>query len=253
MRERFSADLGFLWKGLSVEDRIRRAAAAGFRLVEFRDEAQRVGAAVVRRLLDKSDLRAVAIDTFMGASSGRAAIPDQEEKARSDIDQAISGAAILGAPFVHVTAGRVAATVASRAAYAGNLAYACDHALRSGLSVLIEPIGEDALPGYFLNSLEQAAGVLDTLARPNLRLLFNCFHMHAMEHDLLTAFARHAPAIGHVRIAGIPGRNEPEGGAVDWPRLLRAFDAAGYSGAFGCQYRPRAGVEDGLAWREAFA
>jgi len=253
MKERFSANLGFLWKDRSVEERVRRAAAAGFGLVEFHDEPQRIGAPPLRRLLDRLALRAVALNSFMGASTGRAAIPGQEEKARADIAEAIACAAAIGAGSVHVTAGRVPATVASRATYAGNLAFACDAAAGAGLTVLIEPISQKAVPGYFLGSLEQAAGFIETLARPNLKLLFDCFHVHAMEHDLLTAFARHAPMIGHVQIAGVPGRNEPEGGTVDWPRLLRAFCAAGYGGPFGCEYTPRAGVEEGLQWREAFA
>jgi hydroxypyruvate isomerase len=253
VRPKFSANLGFLWKEFPTEQRIERAAATGFDAVEFHDEAQRNLAAPLARLLRRHGLAVEGLNTFMGASAGRAAIPGMEEKARGDIDLAIATAAALGARAVHVTAGIGPATPEAGAAYTGNLAYACNEAARHGLVILIEPVSSAAVPGYFLSSLDQAAETVARLDWPNLKLLFDCFHVHAMGHDLATAFAKHAPLIGHVQIAGIPGRNEPDRGVVDFPQLLRVFMALGYRGSFGCEYRPGGRiVEDGLKWMQAY-
>jgi hydroxypyruvate isomerase len=105
------------------------------------------------------------------------------------------------------------------------------------------------MPSYFLSSLELADLMLDEIARPNLKLLFDCFHIHAMGHDLALAFERRVDRIGHVQIAGIPARNEPDRGDVDYREMLPRFVDAGYVGMFGCEYRPSGGsVEAGLTF-----
>jgi hydroxypyruvate isomerase len=69
---------------------------------------------------------------------------------------------------------------------------------------------------------------------------------------LSEAFNARAARIGHVQIAGFPGRAEPSTGAVDYASLLPAFAAAGYNGAFGAEYRPEKDVESGLGWMQSF-
>lgn len=248
----FSANLGFLWKDLPPAERIRRAAANGFAAVEFHDEAQRHDAAAIRAALGGSGLELVCLNTAMAGTMGCAAIAGRQDEARRAIAEAVATAGRLGGRAVHVTAGICKAGPEAHRLFVSNLDYACTLAAASGLTILIEPISERAVAGYFLSRLEQAAAVVTELARPNLRLMFDCFHIDAMGHDLAAAFAAHAGMIGHVQIAGIPGRDEPDRGRVDYTRLIPQFIAAGYSGAFGCEYRPMAGVEEGLGWMAAF-
>jgi hydroxypyruvate isomerase len=67
----------------------------------------------------------------------------------------------------------------------------------------------------------------------------------ALADTLEDAMAR----LGHVRIAGVPGRNEPDRqGEVNWPYLFDLLDAHGYGGWTGCAYHPRAGTLAGLRW-----
>jgi hydroxypyruvate isomerase len=56
------------------------------------------------------------------------------------------------------------------------------------------------------------------------------------------------PIIRHLQIAGVPGRNEPDIGEINYPYLFDLIDGLGFSGWVGCEYRPIAGTGKGLAW-----
>jgi hydroxypyruvate isomerase len=69
-----------------------------------------------------------------------------------------------------------------------------------------------------------------------------------MGGDLLRRFEAHLPLIGHVQIAAVPSRHEPDEGEVNYPEIFRALDRLGYAGWVAAEYRPRARTEDGLGW-----
>jgi len=70
--------------------------------------------------------------------------------------------------------------------------------------------------------------------------------------DLIRRFEKHLPLIGHVQVAGVPLRREPDEGEVNYPDIFAALDRLGYAGFVGCEYRPRARTEDGLAWARPY-
>ena len=246
MTARFSANTGFLWTDLDLPGRIRAAHAAGFDAVEFHDEAQRGDLAAVAAALAETGLPVCGLNVRMGQSAGCAAIPGQEDQARRDVDAAARTAEALGAQALHVLAGR-SGEDGDRAAFLRVLR----HALAvSDRVVLIEPICQQAMPGYFLHYIDQAAAIIEDIGDRRLRLMFDCFHIQTATGDCTAAFARHAGRVGHVQIASVPGRNEPGvDDMLDYARLIPAMQAAGYGGAFGCEYRPRGTVEAGLGWR----
>jgi hydroxypyruvate isomerase len=65
-------------------------------------------------------------------------------------------------------------------------------------------------------------------------------------------FRKHVDGIGHVQIAGVPARDEPDHGEVNYSYLLPLLDDLGYPGWVGCEYRPRGRTEDGLSWMLEF-
>jgi hydroxypyruvate isomerase len=134
-------------------------------------------------------------------------------------------------------------------AYLDSLRFALHH---TRLRILIEPICREQMPGYFLNSIEQAAGILAEIGNPRLKILFDCYHIHHEGGSVLERFRTYADLIEHVQIASSQNRSEPFPSQLDYRFLLPRFQSAGYHGPFGCEYRPHGRTEDGLAWREMF-
>jgi len=119
--------------------------------------------------------------------------------------------------------------------------------------VMIEPINTRDMPGYFLTTPEQAAGIIARVDASNLALQFDLYHAQIMVGDLATRLQRYFPLIGHVQIAGVPERNEPDAGEVNHPYLFRLLDRLGYGGWIGCEYRAArgavpGGTSAGLGW-----
>ena len=74
------------------------------------------------------------------------------------------------------------------------------------------------------------------------------YHCQMVEGDLASKFRRWQAHIGHVQIAGVPGRHEPDVGEINYPYLFRLLDELRYDGWVGCEYRPQGQTVAGLNW-----
>ncbi|MFQ5624505.1 MAG: TIM barrel protein [Paracoccaceae bacterium] len=224
----------------------RNAAVAGFDALVFRDEAQRADRHALKALLAETGLPVLALNCEMGGTTGCAAIPGMEAQARREIDAAIEAATDIGAGAVHVPAGS-ADNRHARETFLSNLRFALD---ATDLTVLIEPISRRRVPGYFLNNIEHAADIIDEISDPRLKIIFDVYHVMVESGDVYGPLRRHAGKTALVQISSFPERSEPEGGEIDFARLLPTFTSAGYAGAFDCEYVPATTVEAGLGWRD---
>jgi len=247
---RFSANLGFLWTDLSLPDAIRQARKASFDAVECHwpyDAAPDQ----VYQALSETGLTMLSLNTRPGGADKRAfglcAVPGREEEAREAIREAVSYARFIRTPFIHIMAGQ-AEGAAAHACFLENLDYAAGLAEKDGIQLLIEPINPRDVPGYFLRSTDQAAQIITELGRPCLRLMFDCYHVQIIEGDLSHRLEELLPLIGHIQIAAVPDRGEPDRGEIDYRHIVRLLDDLGYQGAIGAEYRPRGAIEDGLGW-----
>ena len=73
-----------------------------------------------------------------------------------------------------------------------------------------------------------------------------------MGGDLLTRFEKHLPLIGHVQIAAVPSRAEPDEGEINYPGVFAVLDRLGWKGWVACEYKPRGRTEAGFAWGREF-
>ena len=254
MSRRFAANLGFLWTELPLPERIGRAAAAGFDAVELHDDAQRAPLEATRAALRETGLPLLGINARMGDTQGRAALAGEEAGARADTEEALETALALGGTAIHVLGGRTEPDEAAWSRYAAALAHACERAAPHGLTILVEPLCAEAAPGYVLGGLGPAAALLRRVGAPNLKIMFDLYHMAREAGPVERAFARHADLVGHVQIADPATRAEPRiDGPPDraMPALLAALEAAGHDGTYGAEYRPAGAVEDGLEWLAA--
>ncbi|MFK0164333.1 hydroxypyruvate isomerase family protein [Rhizobium sp. NPDC090279] len=251
---RFSANLGFLWQELSLPDAIRAAKAAGFDAVECHYPYDTPTEAV-RQALEETGLPMLGLNTARGnvaaGDNGLAAIPGRKEEARRVIDQAIDYAAAIGARSVHVMAGKASGEEA-RATFIANLGYACERADKAGATVLIEPLNHRDAPGYFLQTADQALDIITAVGAENLKLMFDCYHIQIMQGDLTHRLQAHMTAIGHIQIAAVPDRREPDHGEINYRHLLQFLEELGYDRPIGAEYRPATTTDAGLAWLQAY-
>ncbi len=129
-----------------------------------------------------------------------------------------------------------------------NLRRAAARLAAHDITLLIEPINPRDMPGYFLNTQADAHAIREAVGAPNLRVQTDLYHAQIVEGDLAVKLERWLAHIGHLQIAGVPGRHEPDHGEIHYPYLFALLDRLGYDGWIGCEYRPAAGTVEGLGW-----
>lgn len=256
---KFAANLTMMFNEVPFLQRFAAAAEAGFTAVEFLFPYEHAAEDIARALKDNG-LQNVLFNMppgdWAGGERGMASLPGRESEFREGIAKAIGYARILGTPRLHVMAGLLPAggdRGIARATYIDNLRHACAEAARHGIMILIEPINTRDIPGYFLNTQAEAHAIREEIGADNLKVQMDFYHVQIVEGDIAMKVRRHLPHIGHIQIAGVPERNEPDTGEINYPYLFKLLDEIGYDGWLGCEYRPAGGTVDGLGWFRQFA
>ena len=257
---RFAANLTMLYPEHDFLDRFAAAARDGFEAVEYLFPYDHEPAVLARRLSDNG-LRQVLFNAPPGDWSagerGIACLPGREDEFRRAFELALRYAQALDCPRVHVMAGLAPAGVERErlaATYASNLAWASGQAASAGRDVLIEPINPRDIPGFFLNRQDEAHRVVQDIGAPNLKVQMDLYHCQIVEGDVATKLRHYLPTgrVGHLQIAGVPERHEPDVGELHYPYLFQVIDEVsahcGWQGWVGCEYRPRAATSAGLGW-----
>ena len=232
--------------------RIDAAAAAGFRAVEMHWPYD-MPAEDVRDACARQGLTLLALNTPTGEAGefGLGAVPGRVEAFREGFRQAAAYARDAGAGAIHVMAGKTAGGDRAEAetVFADNLVWASAEA--PDLTLLLEPINRVDQPDYFYSTIPEAAALLFRLGLPTAGILFDAYHVAMGGADPLAAFEAYLPRIRHVQIAAVPSRAEPDEGEIDYSDFFKTVDRRGYRGWVGCEYKPRAGTDTGLAWCDA--
>jgi hydroxypyruvate isomerase len=252
---RISANLGFLWVDRPLPARIEAAARAGFRAVEMHWPYD-VPASDVAAAAHRWDVTLLGINTapgnFAAGERGLGAIPGREQDFQGTVDQSIEYCRSSGATAIHAMAGNVARSdrESARAVFAANLRVAAARAIEYQLTLLLEPLNPNDNPGYFYSTLREAVSLIEELALPNVKLQFDVYHVARSEGDVLAKLEKYRAHIGHVQIASVPARAEPDEGEIAYPVIFAALERLKYQGWVGCEYRPRGDTDQGLGWME---
>jgi 2-dehydrotetronate isomerase len=253
---RFSANLGFLWPGQPLLDQIAAAARAGFRAIELHWPYD-TPAAAVRDACARHGLTLLGINTVRGdvaaGENGLGALPGREAEFQAAVDQSLAFCRESGATSVHCMAGKVPTESRgnARATLLDNLRRASDKAQEAGVALLLEPLNPVDAPGYFYSTAQEGAEIIQALGRPNVRLMFDCYHVGRVGDDVIGSMERLMPVIGHIQIAAVPTRAEPDGGTLDYRPVFAAIDRLGYTGWTGVEYKPAGDTDAGLRWIKA--
>jgi len=251
---RFAANLTMLFNEVPFLERFGAAAEAGFRGVEFLFPYDYPAEAIAGQLEDHGLQQALfnlPPGIWDAGERGLAALPDRRGEFQDSVEIALDYARTLHCPTLHVMAGLVVEEKhrsTMRETYIDNLRFVADACAADNISVVIEPLNDRDVPGYFLPHVDTAAEIIATVERPNIGLQFDFYHVQIMDGDLARRLERHHDVTRHVQIAGVPDRHEPDVGEVAYSYLFELLDKLGYAGWVGCEYRPKSTTTAGLGW-----
>ena len=266
----FAANLSLMYTELPFLERFAAAARDGFRAVEYlfpyaytsAQLAQALQASGLQQALFNAPPGGTTLPAMAaawdGGARGTLCLADQEAAFRAGVQQALDYAAALQCPRVHVMGGLLPAGQSHagvQALVTARLHWAAQQAAAAGVTLLIEPINGRDMPGYYLQRQDQAHALVQAVDSPHLQVQMDLYHCQIVEGDVAMKLRHYLPTgrVGHIQIAGVPDRHEPDTGELHYPYLFDLLDELGYTGWVGCEYRPRAGTSQGLGWLKTYA
>ena len=262
---KFAANLSFLYQELPFLERVAAAAVDGFKGVEClfpyevppKEFKAALSANGLQLCLFNAPVGGLDAASFASAwtrgERGTACIPGKAAEFRAGLQYALAYARAVECPRVHVLSGIAPTSVPNNQlneTLRANLRWALKQAAQSQVTLMIEPLNARDVPGYFLSNQAQAHGIVQDIGAPQLQVQMDLYHCQISEGDLATKLRYYLPTgrVGHIQIAGVPGRHEPDVGEINYPYLFELIDQLGYDGWVGCEYKPRGGTVEGLEW-----
>ncbi len=251
---KFAANLTMMFNEVPFLQRFAAAAETGFEAVAFlfpydhppEEVAARLRAARLRNVLFN-----MPPGDWAGGERGIGALPGREQEFRDGVVRALRYAQALGTPTLHAMSGLVPAGAEQAAyhrTYVENLRHAAQETARRGITLVIEPINTRDIPGYLINTQAEAHALREEVGADNLKVQMDLYHAQIVEGDVTMKLRKWVRHVGHVQIASVPERNEPDVGELNYPHLFRVLDELGYQGWVGCEYKPARGTVAGLGW-----
>ncbi len=249
-----SANLSLLFSEVEFLKRFKQAKNNGFNAIEFQFPYN-FDAHKIKKEIDKNNLLLSIFNSPPGnfeiGDRGLACLENRVSEFKESIIKAITYSKILKCKKIHVMSGLLNKInyTHTENIYIENLKWACDQFLRHKIDLLIEPINQRNIPKYFLSSTDLAIEIIDKVKRKNIKLLFDIYHHQIIRGDVSVYLEKFLPYIGHIQIAGIPDRNEPNQSELDYKYIFRLIERLNYNGFIGCEYNPKKDTISGLKWR----
>jgi hydroxypyruvate isomerase len=255
---RFAANLTMLYNEHPFLDRFAAAHADGFKAAEFLFPYTFAKEQIAETLHYhglQQVLHNLPAGNWDAGERGIACLPGRTGEFQDGVGRAIEYATALACPQVNCLAG-IAPTGADddrvHATLVDNLKFAASKLAAAGIRLLIEPVNDKDIPGFWLNYADQAVSLIDEVGSNNLFVQYDLYHQQRMSGELASTFRRLKDRIAHIQVADNPGRNEPGTGEINYPYLFDALDREGYTGWIGCEYKPKTTTSEGLGWAVAY-
>lgn len=240
-------------------DRYEAAAKAGFSAVEVW-ELYDYSLCELVDVQTKAGVQQLMMGSYLGEKAegefGLASLPDRKEEFDTTLDLGIQYCKAMNCKMFHVTAGNCVGNVPSDIAdktYKENLAEAAQILAKEDIVTIIEPISATMRPSYYLTNVDKALDIIKEINNPYLRLELDLFHLQLMSGNLTNKIKEALPWIGHIQIAQVPNRQEPDvDGELNWRYIFNLLEHLGYDKWIGCEYIPKGNTEDGLKWIKDF-
>jgi hydroxypyruvate isomerase len=249
-----AANLSTLFNDSPFLDRFARAAAAGFRRVEFQFPYAHTPDELAKALEEdglRCELFNMPPGDWVAGERGLASHPARVAEFRQSVLRSLMYARRLRCPRLHCLSGLRDPGIPldqQRATLVENLRFAANALAEHGLTLLVEPLNPYDVPSYMLYGSRTALDLIAAVGAPNLLLQYDIYHMQRGEGELAATIAANLDRIGHIQIADTPGRHQPGTGEINYRFLLPHLDRIGYAGIVGLEYFPDGPAEATLSW-----
>ncbi|KAK3089056.1 hypothetical protein FSP39_000476 [Pinctada imbricata] len=247
MKLKFSANLSMMFtEKPSYCERYKAAKDAGFKYVEFGFAYHEL----IQSLKDTKEaagVEQVLINAWPGDLSkgeiGIAALKEKQKEFDEKLETTIEYAKALNCKRVHVMAGlkNGSSEEEMKKTYVDNLRKVAARFEKEDIIGLIEPINSRiTIPKYYLTDIHEAVNIVRSINSPNLKLQFDAFHIQIMDGNLTENLKKYLPYIGHIQVAQVPDRGEPDDkGEINFRYLFKLLEELNYNGFVGLEYKPR--------------
>ncbi|CAH1666254.1 hydroxypyruvate isomerase family protein [Chelatococcus asaccharovorans] len=254
---RFAPNFYHHYLELPVRERFAAARASGFDAIEWHFPYE-LAADALGVLLDDNGLAFLyaVMPVDWTRDKGLAGLPGREDECRAAAERGLAFLSRIGAGSMQVGAG-VVPEGASREhcveVFQRNLDWICDQARGTGVDIAIEGVCNARFPGWVVQTIGETAEVVRTVNRPNLKLVYDTYHLRMEEKGPLTPLLDlYWPLIGHVQIGNAPGRHEPGVGEIDLFHIIDALEAKGWTRPIGLEFDPASDTWSSLRWMERY-
>jgi len=251
---KFCANLSMLFTEIEFLDRFAAARKAGFKAVEYLFPYP-YSKDTLAKTLSENGMKQILFNLPAGdwakGERGLGAVPGREKEFQEGVATTIEYAKALDCGMVNCLAGvppSGAKPEEARKTLIANLKYAAPRLKEAGIKLLMEPINNFDIPGFWLNRVGLASDIIDEVGSDNVYIQYDLYHQQRSEGELIGNYKRYKPKIAHMQLADNPERNEPGTGEINYQFVFEELDRLGYEGWIGCEYKPKAGTEAGLGW-----
>jgi hydroxypyruvate isomerase len=225
-----------VFTGIKMADRVERAAEAGYKAVEFWDPATAdltgFSSAIARNGMvlaacTLSEPRVYPLDRQAGPVIANV-------RKSVDIARELGCRTLIG-----LSSDLEGHRDSQKNILIENLKRVAEIVEKNGVTLVLEPLNSLVdHKGYYLDSAIIGFEIVKCVDCPNIKLLFDIYHMQIMEGNLTATITSNIGLIGHFHVAGVPGRNEPANCEINYNFLMNRIDKLGYTNYVGLEYWP---------------
>jgi hydroxypyruvate isomerase len=108
-----------------------------------------------------------------------------------------------------------------------------------GITLIVEPLNTLVNhAGYYLDHTPEAFAIMREVDSPNVKILYDIYHVQIMDGNLIASIRENIRHIGHFHVGDVPGRHEPGTGEINYRNVFRAINDAGFRDFVAMEYVP---------------
>lgn len=244
---KFSCCIEMIYTEYDFIERIYKAKEDGFEYVEFWNWDNKDIPAIKTVLKDTG----MKLAAFQGNSAGRMVDFEDAELYLDGVKRGIEIAEELGALNIFLMSdimqedrsvkpmNRLCSDQEKEEASISMMQKIAPIVEAAGVIAIIEPLNTIVdHSGYSLCHTEPAVKMLEKIGSPNVKLLYDAYHMQIMEGNIIDTIKKYHKYFGHFHIADVPGRFEPGTGELNYFNILKALSDTGYERLVGFEFEP---------------